>query len=236
MNKMQRKLRSKDGATIILALVFLMFCMFLGGSVLAAAAANSYRTRQVEQQQAELNIRSAARLVADELTAQAGSELQLTIVDVTQEVGGVKDHSIIMQLPEGTNLTAMQQLVVETAVWQYVRQNSLDTGNITLTNFPVSSMSKFWYQYTSGDVTGTVTLKSPVDDSATPAYFISKNGTGLYSFYVTLGDENQLSVSMNAFYQSKEVTSEMTTQDGKVTTTSTQTVILWGEPTVEKGG
>ena len=62
MNNLKRTLRSSRGASMILALVFLMFSVFVGGSVLAVATANSARIQhQTDTQQQFLRQRSAGQ-------------------------------------------------------------------------------------------------------------------------------------------------------------------------------
>ena len=80
MKSIKKKLSSNSGASMLLALVFLMFCMFVGGSVLAAASANGSRAaRQKENQQAYLSQRSASLLLADLLKGDENSAMQLTL-------------------------------------------------------------------------------------------------------------------------------------------------------------
>lgn len=64
--KISAKLRQKCGSSMILVLVFLLFCTFVGGSVLAVASANSARVKHLsEEQQQFLSQRSAVLLMKD---------------------------------------------------------------------------------------------------------------------------------------------------------------------------
>ena len=84
MLSIKRKLSSKSGASMLLAMVFLMFCLFIGGSVLAAATANGSRVEHLKNDQQDyLSQRSAMLLMSDMLTGTDGKELQVTITDVT---------------------------------------------------------------------------------------------------------------------------------------------------------
>lgn len=177
MKSITHKLRSNGGASLMLALVFLMFCVFVGGSVLAAAAANSYRVVHLADQQTYLDQRSAAMLIADELDpASSNVNIRLTIVDVTQTIepvnidnGGlvtktpandtIKKHVITAMLPAGLKMTAMQRLAVETALWQYLDAHTTAGSNydLTLSNFvyndgsgdtPINSIDQFWFKHT----------------------------------------------------------------------------------------
>ena len=65
MKHIKKKLRSRLGASLILAMVFMLFCSFVGGSVLASATANAQRVAQLAEQQDFLLERSAALLASD---------------------------------------------------------------------------------------------------------------------------------------------------------------------------
>lgn len=68
MRELRKKLHSQSGASILLALLFLLACMMVGGSVLAAAVSNAGKLRSnYEEQQRYLALSSALRLVAGEL-------------------------------------------------------------------------------------------------------------------------------------------------------------------------
>jgi len=68
MGAVRQKLKSKRGASIVLALIFFLVCAAIGGIVLASAASNAGRLSHIRQeQQAYLTASSAAKLVRDEL-------------------------------------------------------------------------------------------------------------------------------------------------------------------------
>lgn len=70
MKKIREKLRSENGASILLALLFFLLCAMVGASVLMAAASNAGKSRSSrEEQQKYLTLSSALQLVCDELTA-----------------------------------------------------------------------------------------------------------------------------------------------------------------------
>lgn len=70
MKKIREKLRSENGASILLALLFFLLCAMVGASVLMAAASNAGKSRSNrEEQQKYLTLSSALQLVCDELTA-----------------------------------------------------------------------------------------------------------------------------------------------------------------------
>ena len=79
MLTLKQKLHSQRGASMLMAMIFLLFCLLIGGSVLAAATANSSRIEHlVNDQQDFLNQRSALTIMADMLTPQADNTLQIS--------------------------------------------------------------------------------------------------------------------------------------------------------------
>lgn len=70
MRRIGRKLKSENGVSILLALLFFLVCIMVGASVLMAAASNAGKTRSNKQEeQAYLALSSALKLVTDDLTA-----------------------------------------------------------------------------------------------------------------------------------------------------------------------
>ena len=155
MKFLSRKLRQKNGSSMLIAMVFMLFCVFVGGSVLTAATANGSRVARLSQQQDFLNQRSAALLVADELRDPVGFSLNMMIYDdvrVATEVeignGGtifvkpdgrvVTTRTITFRLPDGAVLTPFQQVMAELTVWRYCRDHNVskDRDIIKLINFP----------------------------------------------------------------------------------------------------
>lgn len=185
MSKLQRKLRSRTGASMLLALVFLLFCSFIGGSVLVSATANAYRVAQVAEQQDFLNQRSAALLLGDELQLEPGQQFRLSVVDaykttkevtvgnggVVQETGNaVTERIITFQLTTNdTDVTEMQRLMLEATVWRYLRENAADEEKATkveLIGFPgASGLGNFWFAYSGVSVTGNTVSVSSTDNT-----------------------------------------------------------------------
>lgn len=69
MRQLREKLKSQSGASILMALLFLLVCMMVSASLLAAAVSNAgkYRSNRIEQQN-YLMISSAMQLVCDAVT------------------------------------------------------------------------------------------------------------------------------------------------------------------------
>lgn len=250
MNTIMRKLRSRKGASMILAMVFMLFCLFVGGSVLAAAAENGYRVEHLSDQQQYLDERSAALLICDQLKTDAGKPLRLTIQEtentiqyvlivdggVVVETGGdpIVTKSVTIQAPANLNMTAMQRLVLESAVWRYFEEKGTDlygSGSValTLSNFTydgnaVTSLNDFWVKHSlleseppegsdpaagSGDVSGTISIAGERTGDASSianfaATFACGTGDNLYDFTVDFGDFTQMTVVMDGYSGEKD--------------------------------
>jgi type II secretory pathway pseudopilin PulG len=175
MNKIQQKLRSRVGASMILAMVFMLFCSFIGGTVLASATANAQRVAQMAEQQDFLLERSAALLATDQLQLDSGKYLRLTVVDQDRTlqaiimnpngtytpaaVAPIKDRVITFTVSTNTSLTQMHRLMLECTVWRYLREHVADeslTATVILSGFGTVSdggvarelrISDFLYPY-----------------------------------------------------------------------------------------
>lgn len=228
MNKILRKLRSKAGESMILAMVFMLFCSFVGGSVLASATANAQRVAQVAEEQEFLLERSAALLLRDELYIEQGQLFRLYVVDADQSIqevrwtnGGVvtpvgnptRKRVISFQLAtDDEDVTEMQKLMLEATVWRYLREYAAgDTYDVRLVHFPsaMDDTSDFSFPYTvpsgsSSDykVEGAMKVQGTADNVTLPEYtanFSSGREDNLFDFYVDFGELSQLKLTMNAF-------------------------------------
>lgn len=270
MNTVIHKLRSQNGASMILAMVFMLFCLFVGGSVLAAAAENGYRVEHLSDQQQYLNERSAALLIRDQLSPEGSNPLRLTIYEIKNTIqpvyvqdGGVVvevpgtsanvEEHVIIQAPVINNMTPMQRIVLEAAVWQYMKESGMsqtEANNIELNNFPtgVTSVGDFWYQYNLGNpesaapVSGTITVSGDTSGDTRIAGFDATFTCGTdYDFSVDFGSLTQMNVLLDGYSGRKAaVTTTNITSDGgqfvRITSESRQLAISWEEPVIEKGG
>lgn len=173
MNLITRKLRSQSGASMLIALVFMMFCLFVGGSVLAAASANGYRVKHLSDQQDFLNQRSAALLLADEIDGTVDTPtLKVTDVVLTETpkvllpggglandiyTGRTKKETRTITFTAGftaaESMTAVQRLMFETAVCRYLNENNITLGTVGATTTTVE-LDGFYYAGTEiADIT-----------------------------------------------------------------------------------
>lgn len=206
---------------MILALVFLLFCTFVGGSVLAVSASNSARIRHLkDEEQQFLNQRSAVTLMKDKLTEDY-SQIKMTvhhITKTTQEVqignGGVvtpvgdphidTSYTFIGRETEDAK-PAIQRLVYESAILQTLRDPSginvtldklvfteLDDAESTET-LTLSPNNNFWLQeYSYGyDLEIAVENSDYTSLTTVAAKVICEEGATPYNFWVTFGEDGQ---------------------------------------------
>lgn len=197
MNQIKNKLRSRAGVSMILAMVFMLFCSFVGSTVLASATANAQRVAQLAEQQDFMLQRSAALLVSDQFRLAEGQRLRMTVVDQQREIqgfelvgGGVrqpvegkfkKDRVITFNVVSTVQPTALQRLMLEATVWRYLYENTRDleadvTLVIELVGFPVEDTGDFLIQQPTGEdyeddgiISGTMQVTSVITSAKNPA-------------------------------------------------------------------
>ena len=83
MSHIFRKIKSHNGSTLIIALMFMLICVFVGGSVLVAATVNSGRLVGKRQEQQDiLSQRSIVTIIANQLKNESGIvDLKFQIVE-----------------------------------------------------------------------------------------------------------------------------------------------------------
>ena len=237
MSLIKRKLGSKAGASMLLAMVFLMFCLFIGGSVLAAATANGSRVAHLKNDQQDyLSQRSAMLLMADMLTGEDGKELQVVITDVvktTKDASGTESSTRTMTFTCPTPMTG-EPTLPQKLLFEIVVANE-GQGNIKSDTLKVSAPNTG----TTADNLRNGTIKVTVKENPADLEPIEMS-------------EIKYSVDLSDYTLSMEFVTDGTmvlTMDGsvgkstekKVTIGSTKTitttkVIRWSAPVVEKRG
>lgn len=221
MNKIMRKLRSRKGVSMLIAMVFLLFTSFVGGSVLVAATSNAYRVAHLKDQQDYFTERSTALLIADELHLEENELLKLTVTDAIKskyEVvfveGGlfakktdasgaelppveVKRYITFQLTTNVDELTQMQKLMLETTVCRYLQSNPTDitvvkNGEvIVLQGFDWATTKEQFMYQWSA---GDSEIKGELQISGSASIQGSGNISVLDSFeaYFTSGEGNQI--------------------------------------------
>ena len=226
MGKLRETLKKEDGSSMILALVFLLLCLFTGGSVLAAASANAGRLHRTSQ--AERNWRSAMALMAGMLGNSEETTLQLTIRDVTviRKNGTVK--RTVRYLATGGD-TVLQELLIARAAAEYEAANGIPDSRELVVNGKERDFPDI-----SGEASGSLllTLDLPVLDAPeelTAQYAFSGEG----DLSITLEGDSSLVLTL-ACGTGRE-SSQTMTADG-ITSQVHTAVRYWEGPVIGKGG
>ena len=147
--KIKEKLRSSKGASLIIALVFMLFCAMIGSAVLAAATANGGRIAALKSDQQEyLNQRSAATLLSDELQINR-PKLTVEKKEVVKTTYTVSDGGVLTPTGSTTTktidfkvngnvTTQLQRVLFESAILCYLKTNDMDGYTVTISDFTVA--------------------------------------------------------------------------------------------------
>lgn len=147
--KIKEKLQSSKGASLIIALVFMLFCAMVGSAVLAAATANGGRIAALKSDQQEyLNQRSAATLLSDELQINR-PKLTVTKKEVVKTTYAVSDGGVLTPTGSTTTktidfkvngnvTTPLQRILFESAILRYLQANDMDDYAVTISGFTVA--------------------------------------------------------------------------------------------------
>lgn len=178
MKKLSEKLHSRTGASMVIALVFMLICTFIGGVVLAASTVNSNRVKVLsEQQQDFLNQRSLAGVLVDDLSAPRNSKNRLTISFMVNTYNPVKidnGGAVVFDYAAGRtdvtekkvrfsvddknvlNRSALREIMFESAALRFFAlahadadpENDLLLSDAELEGFPYSTVDKFMVSLT----------------------------------------------------------------------------------------
>ena len=208
--KMIKKLRSRRGASLLLAMVFMLICAFVGGSVLAGATANTKHLETLaKDQQTYLTQRSTVSL-ATELLDPGARRIQMIVkktanydqMYVHEGNTWVKSGDPVAQ-PDSVEIEVrslagnkpynpLQRLVIECAILRYADKSGFPASQISIKNFfteagYIYSTNEFWLK----DVEGSVSFNDPVSGSASTAN-VTCSGNGALPAEGGSGDPDDL--------------------------------------------
>lgn len=225
MNQIKRKLHSKQGASLLIAMVYLIFAVFIGGSVLAAASANGYRIEHLSDQQDYLNQRSAALMLAEEMDFGTVSNISLdarystttiqpVIIKPNGEIVNNGDdvevtYALSFKINYNGKVDALHRVMFESAILRYIEQNDMGSMTPTFQNFvydngtaageTITSLDQFWTLdrvNCIGNIHITGTKGGEIFTDYTARYTSGKNDR-LYDFIVDFGDFSQITIVMS---------------------------------------
>lgn len=215
---LKRKLKNARGASLIIAMVFMLICVFVGGSVLTAATMNAYRIEHHSDAQDFLDQRSAALLVMDELKSESGTMTLLIhdsivkkdlvevlpsgMMQITEP--GVPRHQVTFSVV-GENMTAFQRTAYETAVRTYLSNMSDgSSATVILENFKYNGTDvkpeTMWMREAQGTFKVEGSLLDPADSASEKIADFEANFKcdSDYHYTVNFGTLSQMEISMRA--------------------------------------
>lgn len=235
MNPISRKLNSRRGASILIALLLFLVCAFVGAAVLTSAYHNASRASAVRrEQQAYLAAASAAELVKEAVT-NTGIEMQYkTYAWVRTDYWTDEDGKPQSSTTTGTNSPTVNisaeysgaLKVIGEQVFHFFEASNLGTP---LTEAWTGALSLSLAEYPElENVTGSVSVAPD------------------YSVTVVLGNKpgqegdapaNELKLTFKAQSKTSDpsVSSDTVTGDGysvTTTTTTTTTTVTWNAPEI----
>lgn len=259
--QISRKLRSRSGASMLLAMVFMLFCVFVGSTVLAASTANSYRVAHLSDQQEYLDQRSAALLLRSQLdngtmtiriTDLNAEKIPGTVVDGIGFVasGNASDFDYAVKvtatLSDAEDMTAMQRLALESVARYYVEQTyqSGTKPDVTLEVVQNGTTSTLSGQWTTAS-TGNIAVSGSTGSDAFANFNANFKCNGNFDFLVGFQNKSQMTLEMDSIcYRKPPVRVEYyedipLTEDEddayQILATNTITTVIFRDPVIEKG-
>ena len=204
MQRICDKLKSKAGTSLILALVFMLVCAFVGAVVLASSTANVGRTEKlIADNQDYLSQRSAANLLLDAMFDKGLSGNGDIVLECTEVKGADGSLQQLKFAAAGDNstekMTELRRVIYETAVWGYMDANELN-ANPTIENFiyqsGVNARTTDNFQVKSAPA--TLSLSDPADASKEITARIRFSDKGDNSLIIDFGEDSKISVVIKA--------------------------------------
>ena len=223
MRAAHAKLNSSRGASMLMALLFLMVALVLGAVTLASASANAGRTgRTVKEQQVYYAVSSTAELITADMST-AGINVSETTTMVEQ---WNKDHY--------TN-----QSTTNTSSFDVSSQSKLFYGLRT-------ELRTFYTAPSLANVTETTTipLSFSTDDAQPPVQGVltlyrggGRDYTATFELYIVDGEERTGQMTLTFLpYVDENNDSEESILNGVHTVKNTATsTVSWNEPEVSRG-
>ena len=212
MKRLRSKLNNTQGVSMIIALVFMLICLFVGGTVLTAATVNSGRVKANERNRVFMDHRSAAMLIADSLQTKKGDPLKIEVVktkvveqpvritrtgkmsySASPTISSSYEFRVSHDLRDAASVTPFQRIVAEAAMRRYIELNAI-SGSDWKVRFPGSP---------DVVITGT-SYKFSIPSDLTDINFkgsISTNTESDYEFSVKCENENNSKLPYNVFFK-----------------------------------
>lgn len=240
MKRIKEKLHSQTGASLLLALLFLLVCLTVGAVVLTAAATNAGRVHRNQQdQQAYLAVASAAQLVKEDFkdmkfvgtyykkvteysdteTGEDGTTTVKHWTETTYEMGTT-------DLSE-SSLLAGDVLGLGTS-YRYYDAVDLPKSSVPEVNYP-QPVGKVY----KADLSFVADHEMPEVQGAVYGYVLEDGARPRYTIVVVLYSKDN-SNTMTMVFQASVNKTEVTV-GGTDTVTTYTTTVTWDDPLIVKG-
>ena len=246
---------------MLIALVFMMFCAFIGGAVLAAATANAGRIDALNTEtQDYLDQRSICMLLVDELQSGDFGKLNISIEDsvitpmqertvdgeaiINQSGSPVHEIKVKADNPDDKD-SQLRQLLYGCAVMRYFKQqgNQIDNDTvITLDGFNYLTKDDLLKLFSINPESFSMKVTDPLGNTIDAFFKCSADNKNMYSLQIDFGDATQMSIQMKAtpdVGSSRTIDTNKTPGGGYVNfdrVTYKTTTISWDTAYIEKGG
>ena len=239
MKELSKKLHNTSGASMLLALLFLFFCLTVGAVVLTAASASAGRTaRNRQDQQNYLAVESAAMLLREDMEGTSFITSYEEVVKVTTTVYVEEEEG---QEPKTWTTTSTDISYTHSPAKPGPSEllekvssdlDTLYTSTKTDLNQPLPAGFTMRYPLSfeaadMPDVSGSLTVDTPGSAIYTVTAVLWAETDGKKSNFTTL-----------VFRPSVSDASSTLREDGNpsVKTTTYTTTVTWAAPVITKGG
>lgn len=233
MKRFQKKLKNSSGASMVLALIFLLISLVLGAIILSAASANHGRfTHLRTQQQDYLTISSAAKLIRSELQG-------LTFIGAKQFVtDSGTDTTTSEYLPPTISSSNALPLLVREMVQQMLESQETSGHLGTITESLTITLPDF------DDVTALLSIDK--DYNITVSFSLVEQRSSNFPLTLSLpaNSERSIATTVTSYERTHTRTKDVNGTTTEVTytvtyyiTTTTHTLnVSWDDATITKEG
>ncbi len=242
MNAVTRKLKSRSGISLAIALVFFLLCAMVGTVVLSAASASAGNTARERQLYREtLALTSAANLLSQDIQAMTytGAYTRTETVTITVDPSGTLSTKVVTSEKYQRGIPKL-----ENSRLFGVKKNPDGTysDHLHLTERYYRNQGGLWDGATVEPPAQTITFQA-VEAQNIPEVTGSLTVAEDYTLTVVLQcGENSLTMSFPPHAVSHtEVAEPVTTKlndaaTQKITTATYSTILTWGQPLMKEGG
>ncbi len=244
MNAVTRKLKSKSGISLAIALVFFLLCAMVGMVVLSDASASAGSTAWERQLYREtLALTSASELLRQDIQAMIYTgdytKTETVTTTVTPAVPPDGKSSTKVETSEEYNL---ERPALNSRFFEVKETAGKYTDTLGLTQIYIMKYGKLWGDNVAATLQAVDIRFEAVPDQHIPEVTGTVQVKDDYSLFVELRcGKNSLTMSFPPqAVSSTKIDNPITSSYGNVTTRTTKTtystILKWGQPLIKEGG